>query len=279
MMSRILYQDNFHRIEHHFARDGGSDRVACTFTPFNFYDIESEGFGVNFMLSRGYDVIAFKCINDSWFQQITQETIDIVGNITAQYARVVTYGSSMGGYAAIAFSKALHASSIVAISPQFAIDERSDQRWAKQASGISWKYRITPERVAACSMHLLYDDVMLLDALQVQKIAHVAENCVRDIRHLKFPFSGHPTGTFLAQTGLITTVVSAVLEGKMSESPKIGWQQIKKSSAYFLSLSQFAKSKGKPRLEILALQNAIRLRPDHILAQNLLRDAKNRGAN
>lgn len=271
-MPLTLFQDDFHKIEHHFAQGTSATIVACTFTPFNFYSFDNEGFGVKYMLSRGYDVIAFKCINDSWFQQIPLHILQAVGAISARYERVVTYGSSMGGYAAIAFSKVLRASSIIAISPQFAIDEPSDRRWVEQARNITWRYRIDPDNISARSMYLLYDDKMKLEVQHILKIIEVAKK-INEIHHLKFSLSGHPTGTFLAQTGMITQVVSNVLDEKTISAPSVGWSKLRKSSAYFLSLSQLARSKGKHELEILALKKAVHLRPDHVLAQNLLKDA------
>ena len=185
----------------------------------------------------------------------------------------------MGGFAAITFSKILHASNIIAISPQYAIDEPSDQRWALQAKATTWNYRMSSDKISAASMYLIYDDKIPLEVQQINKIVTAASGQVDEIYHLKFPLSGHPTGTFLAQVGLMSHVVSEVLDKRISKAPQLGWQQIRRSSAYFLSLSQITKSKGRARLEILALQRAVDLRPDHALARDLLHDAKRRTIN
>jgi hypothetical protein len=90
MNSIILFQDQFHRIEHHFTSSSPSIKVACTFTPFNFYKIDNDGFGVPFLLARGYDAISFKCTNDSWFQQIPNSALVSAGDVAACYEHVVT---------------------------------------------------------------------------------------------------------------------------------------------------------------------------------------------
>ena len=56
-------------------------------------------------------------------------------------ARVMTYGSSMGGYAALRFARALRADAILALSPQYSIDPAVvpwEDRWRQDGARIAW---------------------------------------------------------------------------------------------------------------------------------------------
>ena len=95
-MVDILYQDENHRID--FKKSVQPARgLVYTFTSFAFSDLNAPGFGVHFLLDLGYDVVAFKCNNSSWYQGLDFDTVREVGRKSSGYQHVATYGSSMQG--------------------------------------------------------------------------------------------------------------------------------------------------------------------------------------
>lgn len=78
------------------------------------------------LLRNGYDVDSIKSTEDDWFQHLSPELFDRIDRLGAQpqYLRSVAYGSSMGGYVAIAFSRRFRLDRVLALlSPQFTIRE------------------------------------------------------------------------------------------------------------------------------------------------------------
>lgn len=83
----------------------------------------------------GLDVVSFISKHRDWFPAATtQAAIDMVRGMTeGRYATRITYGGSMGGYAAIRYSAGLKADRVVALVPQYSInpDTVSDRRFHK----------------------------------------------------------------------------------------------------------------------------------------------------
>lgn len=83
----------------------------------------------------GADVVSFVSRYRTWFPLATTlAAVDLVREVTKdRYATRITYGGSMGGYAAIRYSAGLHADRVVALVPQFTIDpdKVSDRRYNK----------------------------------------------------------------------------------------------------------------------------------------------------
>lgn len=48
----------------------GASKLIYTFTPFQFNDLDGDGFGIPFLVKNGFDVIAMKINDDSWYQYI-----------------------------------------------------------------------------------------------------------------------------------------------------------------------------------------------------------------
>lgn len=166
-MVETLYQDKNHKID--FYRSVSPARgLVYTFTSIAFSDLNASGFGVHFLLGLGYDVVAFKCNNASWYQGLDFDTVRAVGRKSSGYEQVATYGTSMGGYAAILFSKALGANLVLALSPQFSLAESFEQRWRDKTKGVEWRHEISAETIAAQATYMiLYDDKFMLDVRQM----------------------------------------------------------------------------------------------------------------
>lgn len=85
--------------------------------------------GGDLLVKNGFDVVNFKISNDDWFQSIPEKMFDAIQNFSCAYKYKVGYGTSMGGYGVIAFSKMLKLDTALVFSPQFCIDKPFDTRW------------------------------------------------------------------------------------------------------------------------------------------------------
>ena len=97
--------------------------------------LERTGFEERFFEQSRIDAIHVIARSNEWYQN--DEILEIckaVAAITQNYERVYTYGSSMGGYAAIRFGKHVGARAAIALSPKFSVDKAVvpvEHRWIR----------------------------------------------------------------------------------------------------------------------------------------------------
>lgn len=113
VVSKILSQTEDYRITLH---DIGSKTTVITFGYWGS-GISQKGFGTDFCLKNGFNNIYVCCKGAQRFQHLSLETFtDTVKNVL-KGKEVITYGLSLGGYAAIYYAARINAR-IVAFSPR-----------------------------------------------------------------------------------------------------------------------------------------------------------------
>ena len=242
-------------------RDGLNQTVAITFTPFGVAGtvlLDGAGFGGELLLRNDFDIVAFKSTKNVWYQNITPEILTAIENFiasrTARYTRRVGYGSSMGGYAAIQFSRSLKLDTVLALSPQFAIDQPYDLRWHGAAQSIDFKYRIDVDAISENCKYFVAYDPGTEDLHHVEKLRELI--CPERLVEIATPFSGHPVGHYLAETGLIKDLALSVLKDDTVEHIAVGRHR-KHSKTYFYEMSRRLVLRQKYRSAMIAIDRAI----------------------
>ena len=201
-----------------------TDKLVITFYHYaNARSTNVSGFGEEFFLRRNIDAVHFIPAQNNWYQyDELPHAAALVRKIAEQYRKVVTYGSSMGGYAAIRFGRAVGASEALALSPQFSIDPLVtpfEQRWAPHSARISfalersWREQFVPRA------YVVYDPYDR-DRRHVEMFR--GETAVIDIRVLN---GGHPTIWLLADLGLLEAIIFDVLHDQLD--PKAIQQSVR----------------------------------------------------
>lgn len=274
MSSQILYQHEAVRIEYVQAKPRsffdnplrfiGLRRkarfLAYTFTNYGFRDFEAPGFGQRFLLRSGFDVISFKCVDDSWFQGIPNAEIERFLELfpRSNYESTVAYGSSMGGYAAIALAGMLQPDKIIAIAPQYAIDEPFDTRWASDAPRIKWTHRIPPRVTPRGKIFIVRDPGYQQDSEQIDRLVSNLRGV--KIEMIDVPFSGHHPGEYLNEIGELKALVTAVAEGApISADLRRNRRQSKR---FYLTMAGALNRKRKFRSALRMLDQALLIDPD-----------------
>ncbi|HEY4114904.1 MAG TPA: hypothetical protein VGM17_12690 [Rhizomicrobium sp.] len=177
-----------------------------------------EGFGERFLDASGVAYLCFISRANHWWQ--TAEVEDCFRAIDAKYGleryqRVITYGSSMGAYGALIFSRLLRASLVLAFSPQASI--------AGTELPIMPQWRIDMEGVPIIlepisrGLSETAQIVIPFDSINVLDLAHVrALEAIRPCERLVVPMSGHKTSLFLNDGGLLKSIVLAGVEQPVS---------------------------------------------------------------
>lgn len=197
-------------------------RVACPdltrwIVTFDNYGLgpgfDRPGFGEAFLQSHGISAIHVMGCKDDWYQYPEMvEACAAVRDAVAGADRVMTYGSSMGGYAALRFAEAVGANAVLALSPQYSIQREhlpQETRWQEDAERIDWQaFSHDPIRTRAKPIVIL--DSLGPDRWQGERIAQDA-----DATLIELPHTGHPVTTYLSEIGLLTSIVLMALNGDL----------------------------------------------------------------
>ena len=172
------------------------------------------GFGERFLTKYGISAVHVMGAGDDWYQYPEMvEAMAAVRGVTEGAQTVMTYGSSMGGYAAIRFADAARATATLALSPQHNIDPSRppfDQRWAEAAGRIRWLPQFAGPLRAGDRPPVVVYDSRSTDAAQVDAIAAEIE-----ITPIALPYGGHPISSHLTEIGLLKPLFFAVLEDRL----------------------------------------------------------------
>ncbi len=166
------------------------------------------GFGGDFFLKEGVPAVHVLPSGNHWYHYATTAAaLAAARDAVAGASRIVTYGSSMGGYAAIRFAGALGSATALALSPQYSIDPARvpfERRWPQEGRSIRWRAELDGP-IAGPRPILVYDP-RGPDARHARLIA-------RDVEadRIRLPWGAHPVGTILLDTGLLQPLVRAVL--------------------------------------------------------------------
>jgi hypothetical protein len=239
---------------------------AC-FVTFEAYSelatLDRPGFGEHFLRNRRIDALHFISRDNDWYQLAElPEACGLAFQLAQRYRRVVAYGSSMGGYAAIRFGGWVGAHTAFALSPQFSIDPKRvpfETRWAREGRRVRFIHeedaRTVPMAVA------VYDPLITADARHVELLRKLTT--VADVR---LPCSGHPSTGYLANLGLLSRSLMALARGSFSapKLQKVARQRRKESAEFFVNLA--LRSRGARRQADFGEQ-AARRAPKNALIQ------------
>lgn len=252
------------------VRAGGQRVLATCFVTFGSYtvedDLDRQGFGEDFLRDAGLDAIHVINRDNRWYQYPElEEALAAVAAATARVPRVFTYGSSMGGYAALRFARDVGARTAIAISPQYSLDPRVvpfETRWQADLARIT--FREAPFRPAARQI-IFYDPRLRLDAQHFAMFAAAGAETVA----VGVPYGGHPVGPLLAETGVLQDAIRAIVAGTFS--PAMVQRAVRggraRSQHHFFMLARRAGTR-RPDLKIALLRRAIGIaRESHILSE------------
>ncbi|HUG62094.1 MAG TPA: hypothetical protein VMP03_09620 [Methylomirabilota bacterium] len=185
--------------------------LVVTFTGFEGARNRRPGFAETALVEAGYDCIAVKMANCNNYNDISFETMrKAVRRRARRYERVVTYGASGGGYAALYYSEAVGASLNLAISPR----NTRDPRYARLGELAMHRRQFAHARLTelptkrALSL-VVFDPKEALDLLYYRREVEPMGRCVA----VPFPYSHHPTTRVLGELGALKTLLLGVLEG------------------------------------------------------------------
>ncbi len=223
-----------------FVKAGGED--ICFITFHSFTDdprLERPGFGESFLRKLGIDAVHVINRTNQWYlYEETPRALEAIRQRLSNYRKRITYGSSMGGYAAIRFAEALGVETAIAISPQYSISRKIgpyDKRWRQLAKRVK---RIADETPHGSSKvrPIVFFDPYDFDSEHFRWIAEAYPLA----QGMPLPHTGHPSGAFLSETGLLRPVILATFRDYLDSQALLiaAKQRRRKSGQYLFTLAR-----------------------------------------
>lgn len=267
-----------YRSENIVARAIACDDVSRWVITFDNYSIghgfEREGFSEGFLKEKGLSAIHIMGRREDWYQYPDmKDAIDAIRKHLPHPERIITYGSSMGGYAALRFADLLRVDAVLALSPQYSINPKKvpfETRWLQDANRIVWRPELEPPLPKTAHVVVVYDPTTI-DAQHVDLIASEVPTTTIPVR-----YSGHPSGPVVADTHLLAPLLLDVLNGveDLSYYSKAVRTARKHSSTYLIHLARALPAR-KSHIALALAERAVSLQPLHVdslryLADNLV---------
>lgn len=248
------------------VRRGPARGGAIGFVTFSAYShertLDRAGFGEAFLASRGIDAIHVISRANTWFDDPRMaEALSIVAGAiaVAGHDRVLTYGSSMGGYAAIRFAEAVGATTAIALSPQYGLGGRDtafEDRFRSERAG---RPVLAPGHGSNAVRPYVFFDPHDLDARHMRLIAAAYPRAVA----IPLPHAGHPVGPYLDETGLLTAAILDIAHGRFQAAPFVAKARRARStsSQYLFTLAR-RLGPAHRAAKIALIRKAIAMRDD-----------------
>lgn len=211
---KIIYDSDYMRVV--FNEMPGS----TVYVSFNEMDFSvsrmknNEFWGYPLFRSMGVSAIGFVSTGKHWYpENATSPAIEAVRSVIADrgYRHIVTYGHSMGGYAALRYGSALGADVAIAVCPQYSIAPHEvgewDDRYIKNYALHGGKEMLLESRHLAKQNYVVHDPNHRQDARHAAYIAQLGM-----VSPVAMPFTGHESVRLLAQSGAAIPFLEALTQ-------------------------------------------------------------------
>ena len=183
------------------------------------------------LMKYNYSVIGIMPKQKSWFPVQSMQALLLAAQpILQQYASIVGYGGSMGGYAAIKYARMLNMNRVVAMVPQYSINPEhvDDKRYTDfYDPQLNADMQIQAEDIVAdCEYIIVYDPYFEHDKEHYLKIKPL----IPQLHTLHLPYTGHDAIAVLASSSLLHDFIERPFD------PTYFYQQmraVKKNSKFY----------------------------------------------
>jgi pimeloyl-ACP methyl ester carboxylesterase len=134
-------------------------------------------------------------------------------------SRIVAFGNSMGGTAALLFATQFRVDAVLAIVPQYSMKPDivpQERRWRHFARAITdWPYPAVPDLTGL-------SDTMILHGGDAWEMIHARRfDAGPNVDHYVFPNYGHTLAKILKNKQILRPLMTQVLNGNMSEARSV----------------------------------------------------------
>lgn len=226
--------------------------------------------GLNFLVQkRGFSLLGVKPKYIEWYRkndlhQFFRSTE--FAKFISRFKKVVLYGGSMGGYAALAFAEAVPGCTVIALNPQSTLN-RKLVPWEKRFKdgwNVDWQGDFNDAAFGATfaeNVYVVYDPLLKFDKKHIERLDSNNLIC------LKVPLVGHRMPVWLAQMGVLGKIVDLAVANNLTEQDFYTMARERRNIPhYFVQMAKRAKNK---QLKRDCVNRALYLNPTDIEALTL----------
>lgn len=183
--------------------------------------------------------------NDWYLNDSLPDLLYAIETLAKGYAEVISYGLSMGGYAAVLTASDLRVDKVIAISPQFSVDPRKvpfETRWQRLLEKMDFRHdRLRNDGQSSALGVVVVDPMHKLDALHCDQILRMFPSWKR----LNLPMGGHSATACLRDAGKIGDFGRALLRDDYDPGVLLGMHKAARSRsfAYWMEFTRNAQKK------------------------------------
>jgi tetratricopeptide (TPR) repeat protein len=242
-----------------------------------------QGFGKGRFAAMGFNEFNVKVSRNHWYQ--TPEMLDVAKLINrhARNTKVITYGSSMGAFAAINFAGLLNVDTFIALSPLFDIqpgNELGEVRWEIDGKLLDFQYNFIKAGGCRSAKGYLFYCAEGLDEQHAKRIHGETQATLMPLE-----YGGHPCSFYLNATYKLKAVVEEIARGTFDIDrfySVLNAKTLETHYPYERRSVELANS-GDIEQAMANIEKAISFKPDHPrlharLAELLLKNSDIAGA-
>ncbi|WP_127104995.1 hypothetical protein [Pararhodobacter zhoushanensis] len=193
---------------------GNTGPLFVTFSDLAFHPVPGRFSADTVAEALGYSVIGIVAKSPAWYPAASlRAAAGSLGGLLQRDGARVLYGGSMGGYAALKFSRLFHATHVLAMCPQVTIDPATcpafDRRFSRYWNEESGGELVTADDLSGRA-YVFYDPFHPIDSWHATQIFALDP----DAAEVRMPFTGHHTTSVLAGTGRVKRLLDCALSGR-----------------------------------------------------------------
>ncbi len=212
-------------------------------------------FGEEFFVKYRLNAILVTSKGLHWYQYPDlEEALKAIRNVTQDFDRVISYGTSMGAYAAVRYSADILADIVIAFSPQYSVDRSIvpfEKRWHDDASFIEAEFGFLWEdkKISDSAKIGIFYDSLDSDRGHANLYRAGRDN----IELVDIMCSGHRTIRVFSETRQLTQLLLGSADGSVDfkEARRGVRQKRRESGTYLRQMSRLLDAKGWPGPKIL----------------------------
>lgn len=220
---------------------------------------------------RGVDAVYLNCAGNHWWQyEDLWSALAAIRDFVAPWREIVTYGSSMGGYAAFRYAVTLGAQRAVASCPQFSIQRAvmpRETRWGPELTNITFLHETSFIPAPGCQYVAMYDPLFRKDVMHVDEFKrHVP------VTDVPLPCSGHPPLELLQAYGTVSRITLELLSDTYHPALARAEHRAKRrdSGQYWCELAARLQEHRHYRAMLRACERAADLSPTKPILQRIV---------
>lgn len=222
-------------------RPGNSSYLLIT---FGYNGMTADGsyyWGQSFSEKMNLSVLGFVAKTSNWYpKEAMNKAIASCYSCIKPFSKRITYGGSMGGYAALKYSQALGANASISIAPQFSIEPNIVGDFEKKYTEFYVKkihrYMSIRKSDMALTSIVLFDPNHHADSNH----ANLIKKAAKRVNLIEMPLTGHATAQVLANTRHVYSIIEAAVNDDIDLVRKMSSEARRTSSLRIAALANAA---------------------------------------